>query len=349
MLRFPIREQILFSKRLAMILRSGMPVRDALVMINAQGNSRSAAYVFSRLIADVSRGMTLSASMASFASVFGIFSINMMKVGEASGTLHSNLAYLSEELKKKDALKKKVIGALMYPAVIVCATVGISAVLTVYIFPKIIPIFQGFKHRLPLSTRLLIGLSSFLIKDGLLLIAFLLAAGIGIFFLMRTLRAKRVIDRAILYLPLFGMLSRSYNLANITRTTSLLIKGDVRIVQALSIVAESTANTAYRECLVGIVENVAHGQRLSAQMQEHPVLFPSLATQMVAAGEETADLAGALMYISDMYEDDISDLTKNLTTLLEPVLMVVMGIIVGFIAISIITPIYGITQDLTPH
>jgi type II secretory pathway component PulF len=324
-------------------------MREGLLMLDVKSNSRSAAYIFGRIIEQVSQGKTLSAALLEFASIFGIFSINMIRVGESSGTLHHNLSYLSEELKKKDALRKKVVGALLYPAVIVVATAGISTVLTVYIFPKIIPVFQSFKHGLPLTTRILIALSSFLIKDGIWLLLFLIGACMGFFSLMKSARAKRIADRVILRLPLFGMLCRYYNLANITRTTSLLLKGDVRIVSAIDIVAESTTNSIYRQQLRAIASALGRGQRLSAQMELQPFLFPPLARQMTAAAEETGDLTGSLMYISLMYEEEISDLTKNLTTLLEPVLMIVMGIIVGFIAISIITPIYGITQDLTPH
>jgi type IV pilus assembly protein PilC len=332
-----------------MILRSGTPVREGLLMLSRGNDSRSAAYIVDSIIADISRGKTLALSMMPFSSIFGIFSIQMIKVGESSGTLHQNLNYLSEELKKKDALRKQMIGALLYPAVIIVATVGISTVLTVYIFPKIIPIFQSFKQRLPLSTRILIGLSNFLIKDGLLLLLALIIFGIGLFFLMRSVHVKRVVDTMTLRLPLFGTLTRSYNLANITRTASLLLKGDVRIVQAIEIVAESTSNCVYRQSLEHIQHAVTHGEKLSSLMRNYPTIYPSLCTQMIMAGEETGDLAGSLMYVSDMYEDEIADLTKNLTTLLEPVLMIVMGVIVGFIAISIITPIYGITQDLTPH
>jgi type II secretory pathway component PulF len=349
MLRFPVREQIAFAKRLAMLLRSGMPLREGLVMLDMKHGSRSAAFIFSTVIDGVSHGKALSVAMAEFSSVFGTLSINMIKVGESSGTLHHNLAYLAEELKKKDALHKKVIGALMYPAVIVAATVGISTVLTVFIFPKIIPIFQSFKHRLPLSTRILIALSSFLLKDGIWLLIALIAAVISIFLLLRSVRVKGVADRLILYLPLFGTLTRYYNLATCTRTISLLLKGDVRIVAAIDIVRDSTHNTVYQEALRTISSAVGRGQKLSLQLQAYPTLFPTLCTQMIAVAEETGDLAGSLMYISDMYEEEINDLTKNLTTLLEPVLMIVMGVIVGFIAISIITPIYGITQDLTPH
>ena len=349
MVRFPIRDQIAFSKRLSMVLRSGVPLREGLLMLDVSGDSHSSSYILRRIIDDVSRGISLGGALASFVNIVGAFTINIIKVGEASGTLPGNLAYLSEELKKKDMLRKKVLGALVYPSVIVVATVGISLVLTIYIFPKIIPIFQGFKHELPLPTRLLIAISNLLIHDGVLIALGLTAMAVGFVFLLRLPYVRRAADRIVLALPLFGRLSRSYNLSNITRTLSLLLQGNVRIVQALSIIAESTSNTVYRDDLIRIADGVHHGRKLSMRMKECSGRFPHLCAQMIAVGEETGDLAGSLMYVSEMYEEDINDLTKNLSSLIEPVLMIVMGVIVGFIAISIITPIYGITQDLTPH
>ena len=348
MVRFPVREQIIFSKRLAMILRSGVAMREGLLMLDV-GGSRSSTYILSHVIEDVSRGTSLADALAAFEPLVGAFTINIIKVGETSGTLSGNLAYLAEELKKKDALRKKVLGALVYPAIIVIATVGISLVLTVYIFPKISPIFQGFKHQLPLSTRILIALSSFLIHYGIWFLAALIGFGVVLTFLMKIPRMRHATDHIILMLPIFGMLSRSYNLANFSRTMSLLLNGDVRIVPALEIISKSTANSVYRDDLKRIAAAVRCGKKLSEYLRKHSDHFPHLCTQMIAVGEETGDLAGSLMYVSDMYEEDINELTKNLATLIEPVLMIVMGIIVGFIAISIITPIYGITQDLTVH
>lgn len=349
MLRFTLRDQAVFAKRLSMILRSGVPVCDGLVMLDTGHNSRSATYIIQNLIRDVSRGATLSAGLASFATIFGAFSINIIRVGESAGTLHQNLEYLSEELKKKDALKKKIIGALIYPLIIAIATIGISLVLTMYIFPKIMPIFQSFKQELPVTTRALIALSQFLIKDGVWVVLGL-AAFCSIFvWAMRFQSVRFVTDRTILHLPLFGRLSRYYNLATFSRTMSLLLRGDVAIVQALEIVVTSTRNSIYQEHLQRMARAVMHGQRMSTVMQRDHHLFPSLVTQMVIVGETTGNLAGSLMYVSDMYEEEINDLTKNMSVLLEPVLMIVMGLIVGFIAISIITPIYGITQNLTPH
>jgi type II secretory pathway component PulF len=323
-------------------------MREGLLMLDV-GGSHSSKYILRHIIEDVSRGTSLADALATFEYLVGAFTVNIIKVGEASGTLSGNLAYLAEELKKKDALRKKVLGALVYPAIIIIATVGISLILTVYIFPKISPIFQGFKHQLPLSTRILIALSSFLIHNGILFFVVLVGVCVGLIFLMRIPRMRRVTDQTILTLPIFGTLSRSYNLANITRTMSLLLNGDVHIVPALEIISKSTANTVYQDDLTRIADAVRHGKKLSMHMRECGDRFPALCTQMIAVGEETGDLAGSLMYVSDMYEEDINELTKNLATLIEPVLMIVMGIIVGFIAISIITPIYGITQDLTLH
>ncbi|MEK7514404.1 MAG: type II secretion system F family protein, partial [Patescibacteria group bacterium] len=141
-LRFSTQEQAVFAKRLAMILRSGMPIMQGLHMMGTQAQSKSASYIYKSLIAHVENGQSLSSGMQKFSNIFGDFCINIIKVGETSGTLHENLDYLAEELKKKKALTQKVMGALVYPAVIVVATITISLVLTVYIFPKITPIFQ---------------------------------------------------------------------------------------------------------------------------------------------------------------------------------------------------------------
>jgi type IV pilus assembly protein PilC len=349
MVRFSTQEQAHFAKRLGMILRSGMPIMQGLHMLGGQAKSSSAKYIYGHLISNVERGQQLSSGLEKFEKIFGEFCINIVRVGESSGTLHENLEYLAEELKKKEALRKKVIGALVYPAVIVFATVGISLVLTVYIFPKITPIFQSFKTQLPVSTRALIAISNFLMHDGMWLFLGVVAAAVGYIFLLRLRSVHYVIDRVLIHLPLFGKLSRNYNLANCARTLGLLLKSDMGIVHSLAIVSKSMRNLAYREALERVASEATRGQKISREMLENPTLFPPLFVQMIAVGEQTGNLAGSLMYLSEMYEEEISDLTKNLTTMLEPVLMIVMGVIVGFIAVSIITPIYGITSQLTPH
>jgi len=348
-LHFSAAEQAGFAKRLGMILRSGMPIVDGLRMLQSVDNSRSASYIYAQLIEYVSRGERLSSGLEKFRSIFGDFCVNIVRVGETSGTLHENLDYLAQELKKKTALRKKVMGALIYPLVIVMATVGISLVLTVYIFPKITPIFQSFKAQLPLSTRILIGASNFLTRNGVELFLGIVALAILGYLLLKVPRVHLGADIFLLRIPVFGRLSQQYNLANIARTSGLLLKSDMGIVDALTIVARSSRNLAYRVALARMTKEVTKGQKVSTGLRKTPKLFPPLFSQMVQVGEATGNLPSSLMYLSDMYEEEINDLTKNLTTMIEPVLMIVMGIVVGFIAISIITPIYGITEQLTPY
>ena len=345
-LRFSNRDQVHFAKRLAMILRAGIPIMEGLHILSAQRHSSSSTYIYGHLLEQIENGQTLSGSMSKFERIFGAFCINIVRVGETSGTLHQNLDYLAEELKKKETLKKKVIGALVYPAVVVTATIGIALVLTVYIFPKISPIFQSFKTTLPLSTRMLISISNFLIQDGGILFVGIIAVSIAYFFLLRVTVFHSFMDRVLLRLPLFGKLSKNYNIVNATRTLALLLRAEVRIIEALEIVGTSSRNLMYHAAIRSIEKQVMKGQKLSHELAKFPRLFPPLMTHMVHVGEETGNLSESLMYVSSMYEEEINDLTKNLTTLLEPALMIVMGIIVGFIAISIITPIYGITQNL---
>ena len=347
LLRFSKQEQAIFAKRLGMILRSGMPIMEGLRMFDTQQQSGSASYIYRSLIVDVESGQLLSGGLEKFSALFGDFTINIVRVGERSGTLHENLDYLAEELKKKQALRKKVIGALIYPAIIVAVTILISLVLTMYIFPKITPIFQSMKSQLPFSTRVLILLSNFLLHQGLWLLFGVAALVVGYIFLLRIPRFHLIIDRALLKVPLFGTLSRYYNLANLSRTLGLLLKSDMGIVESLTIVTKSSRNLAYRGALARVSAEVMKGQKISSQLSKYPAFFPHLFSQMILVGEQTGNLSPSLLYLSDMYEEEISDLTKNLTTLVEPVLMVVMGVIVGFIAVSIITPIYSVTQSIS--
>ncbi|MEK7536070.1 MAG: type II secretion system F family protein, partial [Patescibacteria group bacterium] len=214
------------------------------------------------------------------------------------------------------------------------------------IFPKITPIFQSFKTQLPLPTRILIATSNFLIHNGGWLLLGLVIASVLYFFLLRVHVFHLFVDRILLRLPLFGRLSQYYNLANTSRTMGLLLRSDMGIVSAFRIVTKSSRNLVYREALERIANEVTKGQKLSLQLTHNPKLFPPIFAQMIIVGEQTGNLPTSLTYLSDMYEEEINDLTKNLTTLIEPVLMIVMGIVVGFIAISIITPMYGITQHL---
>lgn len=345
--RFSVREQTMFAKRMSFLVKAGVPLIECLSLIRTQTKSKSKAELYALVIDDVNNGLFLSTSLARRGNLFGEFAVNLIRVGEESGILSQNLSYLADELEKKEVLRRKVIGALVYPAVITVATLGITGVLTMYIFPKILPVFSSLHVALPLSTRVLIRISEFMHTSGLSLILALSVLVIAFSVAKRKIpRVRYVNDGLSLRMPIFGRLMRSYNLANFCRTLGLLLKSGIQVTQALEMTVETTGNIVYKLAYKEILADVTRGLPISVALAKHGSLFPDLLTHMVAIGETTGNLSTALSYLAEMYEGEVEEMTKNLSSAIEPVLMVTMGVLVGFIAVSIITPIYEITQNL---
>ncbi len=342
-----IQKQTFFIKRLSFLIKAGIPILESLTMIKEQTKSARYGRVLDSMINDVANGQSLSGSMEKFKKMFGDFSINIISFGESSGILSQNLEYLADELRKKQMLKKKVIGAFIYPAVVTSATFGITAFLMVYLFPKIMPVFSSLHMTLPLSTRIVIFLSNFLQHYGLFLISLLIFCIIAISLsLKKSDSFHYYFDLWILKIPFIGKIIQDYNLANCTRTTGLLLKSGITMSDALPIVVKTNRNLVYKKEFENIVRVVNRGERMSVYLAMRPGLFPDVVSQIISVGERSGNLSNSLIYLSEMYEGEVDDFTKNLSSLIEPALMIFMGIMVGFIAVSIITPIYSITQNL---
>ncbi len=349
-LRFPIQEQILFAKRLSMLVKAGVPILSALHMLHSQTKSKSAKIIFKHLVSGVEQGQNISNTLRSkYEKLVGEFAINVIAVGEVSGTLQENLHYLADELQKKQALRRKVVNAMVYPVFIVVATLGITILLTAFVFPKILPIFSSFPDfQLPITTKILIFVSNILLGYWYLLLLAVVAIIAGFILGLRIKGFRRFIHRNVLRIPVMGTLLKSYHLATICRTFGILLRSNVPIVQAIRITAQSCTNVYYKEKLMEMAEHIKRGGKLSVVLLEHPKIFPTLTSQMVEVGESTGSLSNSLMFLSDMYENEVDDQTKNLSAVMEPALMVFIGLLVGFVAISIITPIYSFTQNLHP-
>ena len=347
--RISIKEQTLFAKRLSFLVHSGLPLRESLRILHKQTQSPTMKEVMDKIISDVENGQYLSTSMAKFRKIFGDFTINLIRVGETGGILDQNLNYLAEELNKKQILRRKVVGSMVYPIVIIIATLGITGLLTVFIFPKILPIFSSLNVKLPLATRILIFISNFLLHYGIYVALGIVGLGILFTWLMvKKANVQLFVDRFILRIPLIGSLMLNYQVANFCRTLGLLLKSSIKIVEAVSITADTMTSAVFKKELHEIGRNVAKGERLSVNLEKHAHLFPVILSQMISVGEISGNLSETLIYLSELYESEVEELTKSLSSAIEPVLMVFMGLIVGFIAVSIITPIYQITQNLHP-
>ncbi len=342
------KELVMLAKRLAFLMRAGVPILESLQTLKVQMKTKGGKQILEQMVVEVSNGHFLSSAMEKNKKVFGEFAVNIIRVGEMGGILSENLHYLAEELKKKQALRKKVLSALFYPIFIVVATLVMTGILTVVVFPKVLPIFTSINVALPFSTRVLMFVSRFLISHGFLVLLAIILLPFGIMFLLRIPEVKKKFHQIILSLPIGGNIAMNYYLANFARTIGLLLKGESRLNDALITAANTTENLIYKQEFLKIAESVNRGEKISAYMHDNPKYFPEMVGHMVAVGEKAGNLSESFIYLAEMYEAEVDDMTKNLSSLIEPVLMVVMGLLVGFVAVSIITPIYSITQKLHP-
>jgi type IV pilus assembly protein PilC len=344
--RLSVKEKMLFARHMEVMISSGMQILDSLKVLKRQAKSKAFIAVLDSLINDVQNGHFLSVGLEKYKGIFGDFFINLVRVGETSGTLADNLKYLSEELKKKQELQGKIRGAMIYPVFILIVTIGITAMLTFFVFPKVLPVFNSLGVDLPLVTRVFIAFSQFMITYGgwLFLGSGLLA--IGIVFLLRIRSVQFFWHRAILVLPVIKQMSQAVNMVNFARTLSLLLKSGMKIVESLNIAADTLSNLVYREEFKKVSEGVRKGDPMSKYLTATTKLFPPIFAQMILIGENTGKLSETANYLANFYEDELDGATKTLSNVLEPLLLVTMGAIVSMVALSIVLPIYKISQGL---
>lgn len=331
---------------MAIMTRSGMQAIDVLAILKKQARSGSFKKVIDHLISCVKNGQFLSDGLKKYQNLFGDYFINIVHVGEISGSMAENLEYLAESLRKNQELEGKVKGAMVYPIIILVITLAMSGGLTFFIFPKILPIFKSLHVELPVMTRIFIAVSTFMIAHGVAVFVGLAALVIGIWLALKIKSIRYAWHRVVITLPVVGTMVKNYNMVSFARSLSLLLKSGVKIVQAVEITARSCSNLVYRATLLNVAQQVGHGDPISKFLMKTPRLFPPVFSEMLAVGEQTGKLDETGLYLADFYEHELDSSTKSLSSVLEPALLLLMGGIVGFIAISIIMPIYEITQTM---
>jgi len=337
---------MLFARNLEVMIRSGMQILQSLDILKKQARSKAFVKILDSVIFDVKNGHFLSAGLEKYKTVFGEFFINLIRVGEASGTLSENLKYLADELRKKDELTKKIRGAMAYPMIIMLATVGITSIMIFVIFPKILPVLTSINVELPLVTRAFIAMSNFLIKYGYLVGVGFVGLIIGIWLILRIPKVRFFWHKILVSMPIIKDMVRSVNIISFARTIGLLLKAGIKIVEALEITANTLGNMVYRQEVLRVAEGVRRGDPMSKYFVEDTKLFPPIFSQMIVVGENTGKLDESVLFLADFYESELDESIKNISTFIEPVLLLVMGLIVAFVALAIITPIYKITQAI---
>lgn len=344
--RISLVEKMVFSRHLSIMIKAGLSLNQALRALAEQTKNPKFKKIIGRVDEDLRRGQPFSDCLAKEPKVFNELFVSMVRVGETSGNLDKVLRLLAEQMKKDQALISRVRGAMMYPAVVITAMIGIGVLMMIMVVPKLTEVFTEFDMELPLSTQIIIGLSNFLKNHLFLGLIILIGLIVLLHFGLKNKRVKRVLDRIYLHLPILGNLVQKVNSARFARTLSSLIDSGVAIVNALKTVAGTLGNIHFKEALINSSEQVQKGKEFSQALSSYKNLYPPMVIQMIQVGEQTGSLSDILKNLADFYEEEIDNTTKNLSSIIEPVIMIIIGAAVGFFAISMIQPMYSMMGGL---
>lgn len=332
---------VAFTSQLATMINAGLPINDAFNLLRVQSKPQLAR-VIDDIMRDIEGGSTLADAMKSHREVFSDVYIALVRAGEASGKLDEVLNRLAETEEKRQEFRSKTKGALVYPAVVVLAMIAVGIIMFVFVIPEMRVIYDDFGADLPFVTEVLLGISELVAASWWLGI---ILAGLGLWGLRqwyKTDKGKHVIDRKLLELPILGNLQAKIILTEFSRTLALLVRSGISIIRALEIVAASTSNVVLQDAVKSAAQGVEKGMPLAAMMAREQI-FPPLLPQMISVGEETGRLDDVLLKVSEYFERESEQLVKNLTTMIEPIIMIVLGVGVGFMIMAIIVPIYNLT------
>ncbi len=339
------RDKITFAKNLAKMTEAGLPITRALSILERQAKGQ-----FKKILVglqdSLNKGDTLSDAMKVYPKVFSTLFISMVKAGEESGNLAQSLQNVGMQMEKSYLLTKKIRGAMMYPAVIFSLMIVIGVLMMVYMVPTLTATFIGLGIKLPLSTRIIIWISNFLKSNFI----YVILGTIGSIFLFitgyRTQKGQRIADYVFLHLPVIKEIVKQINSARTARTLSSLISSGVDIVLAIGITKEVIQNSYYKTVLQEIQEVIQKGEPISAVFTANPKLYPLFVGEMVSVGEETGKIGEMLMGVATYYEEEVDQKTKDMSSIIEPILMIFIGAAVGFFALSMLGPTYSLADAL---
>lgn len=339
-------EKILFARNLGAMLSAGLSLARALAVIERQTKNVKMQDTAGQIASDVRRGDTLHQALARFPHIFSGLFVAMVRAGEEGGDLAASLALVADQMERMYSLRKKIRGALIYPSIIVCAIFGVGFLMMTNVVPTLAQTFSEMHVQLPVSTQVIIAISNFLVDYTFWAVAIVVGAILGVWAGLRTASGRRVRDYVFLRVPLIGGLIREANAARTARTLASLLSAGVDVMTALEISGEVVQNHYFRIVLADAKKGVGAGEPLSKAFIRREDLYPAFVGEMMAVGEETGQTSEMLKRLAVYYENEVDDKTKDMSTIIEPFLMIFIGIAVGFFAVSMITPIYSISQNI---
>lgn len=335
----------IFTRQLSTLLSSGVPIMQAMDTLAQGSRSRGLNFALMAIVADISRGRRLGDSLAEHPRVFDRFYVNMVRAGEESGNLDQILIRLSEYIEKSVKIKGKIKGAMVYPLVILTVALGVVVMLLVFVIPKFQSLFANSGTELPALTKLVVAMSKFVIHYWYIMISAVVGGVYGIMSYYKSEAGRPVCDSFLIEVPFIGDLIQKGAVARFTRTLSTLLGSGVGILEALDISSRVVENAVVERAIIRSKESISEGKSLTVPLAKEKYI-PHMVTQMIGVGEQTGNLDQMLSKVADFYEDEVDVAVTALTSILEPVMMVVLGGIVAFFVIAMYLPIFNLAGSV---
>lgn len=337
---------IILTKQLSVMLKAGIPIESAVASLQNSTSNTRLKNVYLRLHNHLSSGHTLSDSLALFPQHFETVFRTIIQIGEKTGTLDKVLSQLVVDIDKLHRLRQKIRAALTYPIIVVGVMLTTTILLSLFVLPKLVDFFSTFDQTLPLPTRILISLSIYARDYGLLTIAVISMLSFGLFILAHYRSPKLVLDRLLVKIPYLGSFIVQSQTANLARNLSLMLKSGMPLTLALFTLHTTITNLFVASQVELLLDGITAGRSLTTTLTKNPTIFPPLFLKMVEVGEKTGTLPELLSDTADFFENEVDNIAKNSTTVIEPILLLIIGLLVGFMALAIISPIYQLTGSI---
>lgn len=334
------------AKNLSAMLSAGLSISRALSVIERQSSNKRLKEVAAGLAESIKKGSSFNEALSMYPKVFPEIFVAMVKAGEESGSLSNSLLVVALQMERSEELVKKIKGAMIYPAIVLTAVLVVGVLMLIYVVPTLTSTFTSLGAQIPFATRVIVALSDFMSANAILVFATLIILVVGGILFVRSRVGSKVVLAIALHLPVIKELVRETYAARASRTLSSLLTAGVPVLNALAITREVVHAEVYAAVVREAEMRVKKGELLSAAFAEHTNLYPILMSDMLAVGEETGKVAEMLKQIAEFYEADVSEKTKDLSTIIEPVLMIIIGVFVGIFAVSMIAPIYQLSSAI---
>lgn len=339
------KDIVIFTRQFSTMISAGLPIARALEVLASQTSNKFFKKTIYEVLRAIEGGSSLSVAMGKFPDVFSPTYQALIKAGESSGRMDEILQRLAETMEADNELNAKFKAAMVYPAIVLIAMFGVMSMLMIFVIPKLAEMYENMNVELPIVTQLMIDASKFMVKFWYLMIITIVGAFLGLRWFLKTSEGRFISNEISMKLPVFGRINRQKEQAQFARTLSLLISAAVPIVESLNIVSNVVTSLGYKQAALEAAKQVEKGNSLSSYFRSNPI-FPPIISQMTAVGEETGKMDEVLKRVAGYYDTEVDNLIKGLTSALEPIILLILGVMVGFMIISIITPIYKLTSAL---